>query len=29
RAISKAVFTKAGLRSCLDYYNVRHALKLC
>ena len=28
RAISKAVLTKAGLVSCLDYYNVRHALKL-
>ena len=29
RAISKDVFTKAGLISCLDYYNERHALKLC
>ena len=29
RAISKAVLTKAGLVSCLDYYNERHALKLC
>ena len=29
KAISKAVFTKAGLISCLDYYTVRHALKLC
>ena len=29
RAISKEVFTKAGLVSCLNYYNERHALKLC
>lgn len=29
RAISKEVFAKAGLISCLDYYNERHALKLC
>ena len=29
RAISKDVFAKAGLVSCLDYYNKRHALKLC
>lgn len=29
KAITKGVFTKAGLISCLDYYNVRHALKLC
>lgn len=29
RAISKDVFAKAGLISCLDYYNERHALKLC
>ena len=29
KAISKDVFTKAGLISCLDYYTVRHALKLC
>ena len=29
RAISKEVFAKAGLVSCLDYYNERHALKLC
>ena len=29
RAISKVVLTKAGLVSCLDYYNERHALKLC
>ena len=29
RAISKDVFAKAGLVSCLDYYNERHALKLC
>ena len=28
RAISKDVFSKAGLVSCLDYYNERHALKL-
>ncbi len=28
RAISKEVLAKAGLVSCLDYYNVRHALKL-
>ena len=29
RAISKDVLTRAGLISCLDYYNERHALKLC
>ena len=29
RAISKEVLEKAGLVSCLDYYNKRHALKLC
>ncbi len=29
RAISKDVFARAGLVSCLDYYNERHALKLC
>lgn len=29
RALSKDVFAKAGLVSCLDYYNMRHALKLC
>lgn len=29
RAISKEVFAKSGLVSCLDYYNERHALKLC
>ena len=28
-AISKGILTKAGLVSCLDYYNERHALKLC
>lgn len=28
RAISKPVLAKAGLVSCLDYYNERHALKL-
>ena len=28
RAISKEVLAKAGLVSCLDYYNERHALKL-
>ena len=28
-AISKEVLAKAGLISCLDYYNERHALKLC
>ena len=28
RAVSKGVLTKAGLVSCLDYYNERHALKL-
>lgn len=28
RAISKDVFAKAGLISCLDYYNEHHALKL-
>lgn len=29
RAISKDVLTRAGLKSCLDYYKERHALKLC
>ena len=29
RAISKEVLARAGLISCLDYYNERHALKLC
>ena len=29
KAISKAVLAIAGLISCLDYYNERHALKLC
>ncbi len=29
RAISKEVLAKAGLVSCYDYYNERHALKLC
>ena len=29
RAISKDVLAKAGFISCLDYYNERHALKLC
>ena len=29
RAISKDVLSRAGLISCLDYYNERHALKLC
>ncbi len=29
RAISKGVLSKAGLISGLDYYNERHALKLC
>ena len=29
RAISKEKLTKAGLVSCLDYYNERNALKLC
>ena len=29
RALSKEVLEKAGLISCLDYYSVRHALKLC
>ena len=29
RAISKEVLSKAGLISCLDYYNERYALKLC
>ena len=29
RVISKEVLAKAGLISCLDYYNERHALKLC
>lgn len=27
-ALSKDIFKKAGLVSCLDYYNQRHALKL-
>lgn len=29
QAVSKEVLAKAGLVSCLDYYNERHALKLC
>ena len=29
RAISKEKLSKAGLVSGLDYYNERHALKLC
>ena len=29
RTISKEVLAKAGLISCLDYYNERHTLKLC
>ena len=29
RAISKETLARAGLISCLDYYNERHALKLC
>ncbi|SFL56717.1 group II intron reverse transcriptase/maturase [Lachnospiraceae bacterium KH1T2] len=29
KAVSKDVLAKAGLISCLDYYNERHALKLC
>lgn len=29
RAISEGILAKAGLVSCLDYYNERHALKLC
>ena len=29
RAISEEVLAKAGLISCLEYYNKRHALKLC
>ena len=29
RAISKDIFTKAGLVSCSEYYMERHALKLC
>ena len=29
RAISKELLKKAELVSCLDYYNKRHALKLC
>ena len=29
RAISKEVLARAGLISCLDYYNERHVLKLC
>ena len=28
RAISKEKLTKKGLVSCLDYYSVRHALKV-
>lgn len=27
-AISKEILARAGLISCLDYYNERHALKL-
>ena len=29
RAISKEALARAGLVSCLDYYNERHALKVC
>jgi len=29
RAISKEVLSRAGLVSCLDYYNERYVLKLC
>ena len=29
RAISNEVLARAGLISCLAYYDVRHALKLC
>ena len=29
RALSKQLFARAGLISCLDYYQERHALKLC
>ena len=29
RSVSKEVLGKAGLVSCLAYYNERHALKLC
>ncbi len=29
RTVSKSVLAKAGLVSCLAYYNERHALKLC
>ena len=29
KAVSKKVLFKAGFVSCLDYYNERHALKLC
>ena len=29
RALSKKALSKKGLISCLDYYNERHALKLC
>ena len=29
RAVSKEVLVRAGLVSCTDYYNERHALKLC
>ncbi len=29
KAISKEVLAKAGLVSCLDYYNERYTLKLC
>ena len=29
RAVSKEVLARAGLVCCLDYYNERHALKLC
>ena len=29
RVISKEKLSRRGLVSCLDYYNERHALKLC
>ena len=29
KAVSKAILAKAGLVSCLDYYNERYTLKLC
>ncbi len=29
RLRSKEILARAGLVSCLDYYNERHALKLC